>query len=170
MGTGMTPDEGEPRFRIGEIAQQAGVSTRTLRYYQELGLLDPTRSSPGGRRRYSARDVARLRRILELRDVMGLDLDRINTILHAEDRLAELREEVLAGVSRERHKDVIVEAITINNGMRTQVSGKLDVLQSFLTELEAKAARCHQIARDLNIEVPGGELPRHAAEAAGWAE
>jgi DNA-binding transcriptional MerR regulator len=170
MGTGVTPDEGEPRFRIGEIAQQAGVSTRTLRYYQELGLLDPTRSNPGGRRRYSTRDVARLRRILELRDVMGFDLDRINAILHAEDRLAELREEVLAGVSQERHKHLVVEAITINNGMRTQVGEKLDVLQSFLTELEAKAAKLRQMARDLNVEIPDGEQAGHAAEPAGWGE
>lgn len=90
-------DAGVARFRIGEVAEQAGVSTRTPRYYQELGLLDPAGVSSGGSRRYSTKDVARLRRILELRDVMGFDLERINTILHAEDRLAELREEVLAG-------------------------------------------------------------------------
>jgi MerR family transcriptional regulator, repressor of the yfmOP operon len=166
MGTGMT-DDAEPRLRIGEVAEQAGVSTRTLRYYQELGLLNPARSSPGGGRRYSARDVARLDRILELRDVMGFDLDRIKAILHGEDRLAELRQEVLAGVSRERRKDVIVEAVTINNGMRTQVGERLEVLHSFLTELETKAAYYHQTARDLNIKFPGGALPARAAAAAG---
>jgi DNA-binding transcriptional MerR regulator len=162
-------DEAEPRFRIGEVAEQAGVSTRTLRYYQELGLLDPG-SSPGGSRRYSARDVARLRRILELRDVMGFDLDRISVILHAEDRLAELREEVRGGVSRERRKDVVVEAITINNGMRQQVADKLDVLQAFLAELEAKAVRYRQIARDLGVDLPVGDRPGRAAKKAGVKE
>ncbi len=157
MGTGVT-DEAEPRFRIGEVAEQARVSTRTLRYYQELGLLDPACSSPGGSRRYD-RDIARLGRILELRDVMGLDLDRINAILHAEDRLAELREEVLAGVSRERHGDVVTEAITINDGMRAQVADKLEALQSFLAELEERAARYRRIAADLHLELPAGEQP-----------
>jgi MerR family transcriptional regulator, repressor of the yfmOP operon len=156
MGAGMT-DEADPCFGIGEVAEQAGVSTRTLRYYQELGLLDPTRSRPGGRRRYSARDVARLGRILELRDVMGFDLDRINAILYAEDHLAALREEVLSGVSLERHKDVIIEAITINNGMRAQVADKLEAMNSFLTELETNATKYREIARDLNIELAGGE-------------
>ncbi|MDQ3895728.1 MAG: MerR family transcriptional regulator [Actinomycetota bacterium] len=159
----MTDDQ--PLLRIGEVAEQAGVSTRTLRYYQELGLLDPG-TSPGGSRRYSARDVARLRRILELRDVMGFDLERIHTILHAEDRLAELREEVLAGVSLERRKDVLLEAITLNNRMREQVRDKMDVLQSFLAELETKAARYRQIAADLHVDVPG-ERPGVAVEAAG---
>jgi DNA-binding transcriptional MerR regulator len=166
MGTGMSPDPGDTRLRIGEVAEQAGVSTRTLRYYQELGLLDPGQS-PGGSRRYSARDVARLRRILELRDVMGFDLERINVILHAEDRLAELREEVAAGVSSERRRAVVVEAITINNGMRAQVEAKLAVLQSFLAELEEKAARYHHIAHDLNVETPGDTVSGRAVGAAG---
>jgi DNA-binding transcriptional MerR regulator len=160
-------EAGDARFRIGEVAEQAGVSTRTLRYYQEIGLLDPAGVSSGGSRRYSPRDVARLRRILELRDVMGFDLDRINTILHAEDRLAELRDEVRAGVSLDRHKDVVVEAITLNNNMRAQVREKLDVLESFLAELETKATRYRQIAGDLHVDVPGETLPGVPAQTSG---
>ena len=155
----MTDSVGEARFRIGEVAEQAGVSTRTLRYYQELGLLDPAGHSPGGSRRYSTGDVARLRRILELRDVMGFDLERISTILHAEDRLAELREEVRAGVSPDRRREVVSEAITLNNAMRRQVHEKLDVLQSFLDELETKAAKYRQIASELDLDVPAESLP-----------
>jgi DNA-binding transcriptional MerR regulator len=159
-------DEAEPRFRIGEVAEQAGVSTRTLRYYQELGLLDPG-SSPGGSRRYSARDVARLRRILELRDVMGFDLERINVIVHAEDRLAELRNEVRAGASLDRRKAAVVEAITINDRMREQVREKLEVLESFLAELEAKAVRYREVAHDLHVDVPGETVRGITADAAG---
>lgn len=160
-------DAGEARFRIGEVAEQTGVSTRTLRYYQELGLLDPAGLSSGGSRRYSPRDVARLRRILELRDVMGFDLDRINTILHAEDRLAELCDEVRAGVSLDRHKDVVIEAITLSNAMRAQVREKLEVLQSFLAELETKAARYRQIASDLHVDVPADTLPAVPVQTTG---
>ena len=147
-------DAAEPRFRIGEVAAQAGVSTRTLRYYQELGLLDPAGLSPGGTRRYSTSDVARLRRILELRDVMALDLERISAILEAEDRLAELREEVRAGVSAARRREIVIEAITLNNAMRRQVHEKLEALQSFLAELETKAARYRAIASELDVDVP----------------
>lgn len=160
-------DAGEARFRIGEVAVQAGVSTRTLRYYQELGLLDPAGHSAGGSRRYSARDVTRLRRILELRDVMGVDLDRISTILHAEDRLAELRDEVRAGVSLERHKDAVVEAITLNDAMRAQIRDKMHVLQSSLAELETKAARYRQIASDLDVDVAADPLPAVPVQTSG---
>jgi DNA-binding transcriptional MerR regulator len=157
----------EPRFRIGEVAQQAGVSTRTLRYYQELGLLDPAGLSPGGSRRYAPGDVARLRRILELRDVMGFDLERINVIVHAEDRLAELRNEVRAGASLDRRKAAVVEAITINDRMREQVREKLEVLESFLAELEAKAVRYREVAHDLHVDVPGETVRGITADAAG---
>lgn len=144
----------ERPLRIGEVAAQAGVSTRTLRYYQELGMLAPGHTA-GGTRRYSPTDVTRLRRILELRDVMGFDLDRIRTIVDAEDRLAELRDEVLAGVTPERRRDVVIEAITLNDRMREQVHQKLAVLEAFLAELEAKAALYRQKAADLHVDVPG---------------
>lgn len=150
------PGDRAPRYRIGQVADQAGVSTRTLRYYQEIGLLDPAGSSPGGSRRYSDRDVARLKRILELRNVMGFDLDRIGPILAAEDRLEELRAEFRRGVSRKRHKEVLAEAMAINQGMRRQVEEKMDVLRSFLSELEAKAERYGTVAAELGMEPPPG--------------
>jgi MerR family transcriptional regulator, repressor of the yfmOP operon len=137
---------------IGEVARQAGVSTRTLRYYQELGLLDPAGTSPGGNRRYSDTDVARLRRIIELRSVMGFDLERIGAVLRAEDRLAELKEEAQQGVSQQRRREICAEVIELNAGLRQQVRDKLAVLEGFLAELEEKAARYDGYARELGLE------------------
>ncbi|MBV8949380.1 MAG: MerR family transcriptional regulator [Actinobacteria bacterium] len=141
----------DARYAIGEAAQRAGVSTRTLRYYQELGLLTPSAHSPGGNRRYSETDIARLLRILELRNLLGVDLERIGEILRAEDRLAELRDEVQRGISRKRHQQVVEEALTLNGRMREQVRAKLHELESFLDELDAKAARYREVARDLGV-------------------
>ena len=146
-------DPGEAQFRIGEVAERAGVTTRTLRYYQELGLLSPSGSSPGGSRRYSQADVDRLLRILELRNVMGFDLDRIRTIVEAEDRLAEMREQARRGVSRQQRQEMVREAIALNRVMREQVREKQAVLASFLAELEAKAARYREVVVELDVEV-----------------
>jgi DNA-binding transcriptional MerR regulator len=68
------------RLRIGEAAARAAVSVRTLRYYEELGLLTPSAHSPGGARRYAEEDVARLARIRELKDLLGFDLDEVRTV------------------------------------------------------------------------------------------
>jgi len=147
----MTADSGL-LYRIGEVAARAGVTTRTVRYYQEFGLLVPSGRSPGGTRRYSGGDVARLHRILELRNVMGLDLERIRVILQAEDRLAELRAEAQREISRERRRQIVAEAISLNGQMRGQVQDKLAVLQTFLGELDNAAARCAAIAADLGMK------------------
>lgn len=139
-------------YAIGEAAQRAGVSTRTLRYYQELGLLTPSAHSPGGNRRYSESDIARLLRILELRNLLGFDLERIGEIMRAEDRLAELRDEVRRGTTTRRRRQVVEEALVLNARMREQVQAKLRELEGFLQELEAKAARYHEVANELGIE------------------
>ena len=79
------------QLRIGEAAARAAVSVRTLRYYEELGLLTPSARSPGGARRYAEEDLARLARIRELKDLLGFNLDEVRTVLTAEDRLGDLR-------------------------------------------------------------------------------
>jgi DNA-binding transcriptional MerR regulator len=169
MGAGMTTD-GPSVYPIGEVATRAGVTTRTVRYYQEFGLLMPSGRSPGGTRRYSEADVARLLRILELRNVMGLDLERIRVILQAEDRLAELRAEAKRGTSRERRRQIVAEAITLNGQMRRQVQDKLAVLRGFLAELDRAADRCAAIAAELGLQANDNGPVAVTNGAAGRAE
>ena len=97
------------RLRIGEAAALAGVSVRTLRYYEELGLLTPSARSPGGARRYAEEDVARLARIRELKDLLGFNLDEVRTVLTAEDRLGDLRAAFHAEDDRAAQRAIIAE-------------------------------------------------------------
>ena len=143
-------------LRIGEAARRAGVTTRTLRYYQEVGLLEPSGATPGGNRLYSADDVERLRRILDLRDVMGFDLDRIRLFLGSEDRLAELRAEAQRGISTKRRREMLAEATDLNARMQAEVNTKVGLLQGMLAELRAKASRYADIRDELDAE-PAGE-------------
>jgi len=56
---------------IGEAATRLGVSTRTLRYYEELGLVAPSGRTQGGSRRYAEPDVERVQHVRELQQVLG---------------------------------------------------------------------------------------------------
>ncbi|HMK62399.1 MAG TPA: MerR family transcriptional regulator [Acidimicrobiales bacterium] len=147
------PAAAEGLLRIGEAAEQAGTSCRTLRYYEELGLLRPSRQTAGGARRYSQQDVARLRRIRELQELLGFDLGEIGDILRNEDQLTDLRHEVQAGVTPERHRQILAEAININDRLRTLVRGKQHRLSAMMQELDAKARRYRAKSRELG----GGE-------------
>src|ERR1700722_5342834 len=76
---------------IGAAAARLGVSGRALRYYQQIGLIAPAGTTPGGLRRYSESDLARVARIRELQTLLGLNLDEIAVVLRNEDRLPPLR-------------------------------------------------------------------------------
>jgi DNA-binding transcriptional MerR regulator len=153
MGAGMTT---EPRYRIGELAEQLGVSTRTLRYYEELGLVAPSSYSTGGSRRYVETDRQRMLRIRELQAIMGFNLEEIREILHADDRLAELSTEYRKGVTPKRHKTIVLEAARLNARTQEQVLAKIAILQAFQAELEAKAQRYQERATELGIDLAAG--------------
>ena len=129
------------RLRIGEAAALAAVSVRTLRYYEELGLLTPSAHSPGGARRYAEEDVARLARIRELKDLLGFNLDEVRTVLTAEDRLGDLRAASHAEEDLAAQGAIVTEALDINTRLQAAVQAKLERLAAFKGELEAKADR-----------------------------
>ncbi len=145
---------GERLYRIGEIAEELGVSTRTLRYYEELGLVRPSAYSKGGSRRYVEADRDRIVRIRELQAVMGFNLQDIREILHADDRLAELRSEYARGVNPKRHRDIVIEAARLNAHTQEQVLAKLAVLEAYLMELRQKADRYREKAAELGVVLP----------------
>lgn len=143
----------ERLYRIGETAEHLGVSTRTLRYYEELGLVRPSGYSAGGSRRYAESDRDRVLRIRELQTIMGFNLDEIREILHADDRLTELRDEYERGVSPKRHRGLLIEAARLNARTQEQVLAKITVLQAFQHELETKARRYRTVAKDLGVDL-----------------
>jgi MerR family transcriptional regulator, repressor of the yfmOP operon len=140
-------------LRIGEAAARAGVSVRTLRYYEELGLLTPSAHSPGGARRYLEEDLARLARIRELKDLLGFNLDEVRIVMAAEDRLGSLRAAYHAEADRAAQEAILVEALAINTRLQAAVEAKLGHLSAFQARLEDKAARYRAALAEL--QAPG---------------
>ena len=81
-------------YIISVAAELAGVHPQTLRIYERKGLLRPTRT-PGNTRRYSDRDIERLRSIQELTQEYGINLAGVKMIVEMEQKLDELRAEVI---------------------------------------------------------------------------
>src|SRR5438105_6727358 len=81
-------------LRIGEVAELTGTTPRTIRYYEEIGLLPGAADRAQGKHRcYTAADVDRVNEIVRLRDLLGLSLDQLKQLLEAEAARAELRRE-----------------------------------------------------------------------------
>jgi MerR family transcriptional regulator, repressor of the yfmOP operon len=78
-------------FTIEQVAARTGLTKRTLRYYEEVGLLTPTDRTEGNYRRYSEADIQRLERIKKLRDLLGFSLADIRKLLDAEDERGQIK-------------------------------------------------------------------------------
>jgi DNA-binding transcriptional MerR regulator len=145
---------------IGRAAEASGVTTRTLRYYEQLGLLGPARTG-GGPRRYTREDLDRVARIRQLQDLLGQDLQQIAAVLAAEDRLAELRTEWQGAspLPAVRRRQIVEEAMAINTGLRQQVQERRDALARFGADLEQTAQRYREVIGELDAEETGDHAP-----------
>jgi MerR family transcriptional regulator, repressor of the yfmOP operon len=146
-------EEQEQLLGIGAAALRAGVSERALRYYQELGLLTPSGCTPGGMRRYSDADLARVARIRELQILLGLNLDEIAAVLRNEDRSAELKALFLdEKTSADERRAIATESLSMVLELRATVEAKQVALTAFLEDLDARLARIRAV---LDEQEPG---------------
>ena len=148
---------------IGAAAARAGVTERALRYYQQLGLLTPCASTPGGMRRYSEEDLARVARIRQLQTLLGLNLDEVAVVLRNEDRMAQIRDayrhEQTSDVER---RELATESLRLQQELRGTVQAKRQGIETFLADLDARIFRTRDLL-DQMASTPVCEEPRARA-------
>ena len=89
----MDANDEEPRYVISIAARILGIQTYTLRYYERIGIIEPSRSR-GNTRLYSDSDIAHLRQVKRLMDDLGINLAGIEIILRMGQRITELQHHV----------------------------------------------------------------------------
>jgi MerR family transcriptional regulator, heat shock protein HspR len=87
--------ENEPRYIISIAARILGIQTHTLRYYERIGIVEPSRSG-GNIRLYSEKDIHLLRRVKTLMNDLGVNLAGVEVILRMAQRMTELQNQVEA--------------------------------------------------------------------------
>ncbi|HEX4520185.1 MAG TPA: MerR family transcriptional regulator [Gaiellaceae bacterium] len=126
-------------YRIGEVADRVGVTTRTIRYYEELGLLGASSDrSKGTHRLYSDADVARLAELVRLRDLLGLSLEELTALAETGQARAELRDEWADTASDEERAAIVERAIPLVERQLELVRARQQKLDEFAAELEEK--------------------------------
>jgi MerR family transcriptional regulator, repressor of the yfmOP operon len=128
----------ERSLRIGTVAERLGVTTRTIRYYEELGLLGAASDRcKGAHRLYGEADIARLKEVLRLRDLLGLSLDAIVDLAHADEARAALRDEWESDPSvADRHR-ILDDALPLLQYQLELVCARQKTLAQFASELKA---------------------------------
>jgi MerR family transcriptional regulator, repressor of the yfmOP operon len=138
-------------LRIGEVAELTGTTPRTIRYYEELGLLSPAPGrEPGAHRVYDEADVERLREVIRLRRVLGLSLEELKE-LSAEEaaRVARKREWDEGVEDPVRRRQILEEATRYVELQLELLRRRRDELDELERELVAKRRRVRGRLRDL---------------------
>lgn len=117
-------------LRIGEVAELTGTTPRTIRYYEEIGLLPGVADRVQGKHRcYTEADVERINEIVRLRDLLGLSLDQLSRLLEHESARAGLRREY-------RETEDAIERARILERSLHHIANQLELVRSRRTELE----------------------------------
>jgi DNA-binding transcriptional MerR regulator len=143
-------DRNEAYLQIGEVAERTSVTQRTLRFYEEKGLLPAPSRMDGGFRLYSEDDVRRVKHIRRLQNLLGVALAEIKDMVEAEEMLRELRAQYRPDwdVSEKRRQlqkaidvvthqnDIVSQKAEQMSEMKSQLEERLRTFDRWMTELE----------------------------------
>jgi DNA-binding transcriptional MerR regulator len=133
-------------LRIGDVAKLVGTTPRTIRYYEEKGLLPLAEGRHAGQHRlYADADVERLRDVLRLKELLGLSLEELKELVAAEDERALLRSEFRRTDSPAKRERILrrLDAYAARQlELVERRAGELDALRD---ELLARRARIEQL-------------------------
>ena len=129
-------------MRIGDVARETGTTPRTIRYYEEIGLLEAHgERAAGAHREYTAEDVERLREILRFKDLLGVSLDELRELMAAEDARAAIRAEFRRTEDPARRGRLLEEALGHLDRQLALVQRRADELAELQGELRERRAR-----------------------------
>jgi DNA-binding transcriptional MerR regulator len=141
-------------LKIGDVARLAGTTPRTIRYYEEIGLLPAADArEPGAHRTYAPSDVDRLTELLRLRNLLGLPLDGLKDLVEAEDNRAALRQEWHEGVEDPVRRREILDSLDRHAERQLElVRARRDEVAALEAELLERRSRIRRRLRELEDE------------------
>jgi DNA-binding transcriptional MerR regulator len=136
-------------LRIGEVAKLTGTTPRTIRYYEEIGLLPVAADrEPGAHRTYDEGDVERLTELLRLKDLLGLSLEELKELVSAEDARAALRREWRGGIEDPvRRREVVDQSLGHIARQLKLLRRRRDEISRLEDELLARRRRVQALIR-----------------------
>ncbi len=131
-------DTSEAYLQIGEVAERTGVTQRTLRFYEEKGLLHPPTRMDGGFRLYSEEDVSRVDHIRRLQNLLGVTLAEIKEMVDAEEMLNELKAQYRPDSDVSEKMRQLRKAIDVVSRQHGIVSQKAEQMSEMKAQLEER--------------------------------
>lgn len=143
----------ERYLQIGEVAEQLGLTPRTLRYYEEIGLLDPPSRMEGGFRLYSASDIDRLESIVQLKRLLGFSLREIKQVVEAMESLKLLRQESKQASDLETKRDSLRKGLEILEQQVDVLDGRMRQVAELRDQFNQRSLRVRERLEQIEAEL-----------------
>ena len=137
-------------LQIGEVAQRTGVTQRTLRFYEEKGLLRPPSRMDGGFRLYSEEDVKRVEHIRRLQDLLGISLAEIKEMVDADEVLRELRSQYRPESAIAEKRGQLQKATEVTEAQFAIVKQKMEQMREMEAQLTERLRLFTRWQRELD--------------------
>jgi DNA-binding transcriptional MerR regulator len=144
----MTKRAERSTLSIGKVAKLLDTTTRTVRYYEELGLLCPERDQ-NGVRKYSEAQVARLLKIKELQNLLGFRLNEIKDLIKIESLIDELKEAYKSSAEKNEQIGILKKALELNGQLISNIEDKFVLMDKFKQEIEFKNMKIKKRLKEL---------------------
>lgn len=143
----------ERYLQIGEVAEQLGLTPRTLRYYEEIGLLAPPSRMEGGFRLYSAADITRLENIVQLKRLLGFSLREIKQVVEAMESLKLLRQESKQASDLETKRDSLRKGLEILEQQVEVLDGRMRQVAELRDRFNERSRRVRERLQQIEAEL-----------------
>ncbi|MES1239824.1 MAG: MerR family transcriptional regulator [Chloroflexota bacterium] len=153
----------EPLLRIQAVADKVGLTTRSIRYYEEIGLMKPAARSDGAYRLYDADDVARLEFIKALRDETGFSLAEIGQLLEDETARQSIGARFRASSDAGERRALLHDGIARIDRQVATLRGKIERINEMIASDEARRSHLNDHLAELE---PGATVRAHPERAA----
>jgi DNA-binding transcriptional MerR regulator len=159
-----TSEADEPSLQIGEVAERTGVTQRTLRFYEEKGLLKPLSRMDGGFRLYSESDIRRVEQIRRLKQLLGFPLAQIKELVEAEEVKMQLRAEYRPEAALSQKRAQLLKAIEVTQRQHDLIRQKVEALAEMRAHLEERLQTFHGWMQHIEEELRTERRPKAKAK------
>lgn len=128
-------------IKIDEVAKQTGLTKRTIRYYEEIGILPVPQRTEGGTRLYTQKDIELLNKVVNAKEVLGFTLHELQRYLEMSDALENTKVVYRSANNEQEQKEKLVQIIKVLDEQLSLIELKLEKIQNVKQELEELRTR-----------------------------
>jgi MerR family transcriptional regulator, repressor of the yfmOP operon len=137
-------------MKIDQMAKRSGLTKRTIRFYEEIGLLSSPKRTEGGVRLYSEDDLEELERVISAKELLGFSLQELQQFMETGKHLEMNKEGYLLSLDKRERKEKLEDIQRMLNEQMRMIDEKIEKFQSFKKRLEGMQAKAENALQSID--------------------